>query len=652
MPWNKEDVEKHIKGLNDKQKEVWVRVANGALDRCLKQGRKQEECEVSAIRQANAVARKVNAEVDETPHVVFNDVGEVVLVEYESKGVLKDVEVFAAGEWNGDKYTEADLDEMVRAFKELKGKWKPVVKLGHKAQPKDATEQPALGFVTELKRKGKKLLATISNVPKTLMQAIKNGLYGRRSAEVLWNYRDEGKKYPRVLSAVAILGSSIPAVTTLADISKFLTQQNESGELHVYELGEERREYMIVWKENLEHVVAEVHPESAFDVTTLKENTFSGAEGVRYVGGVLKEGQDERVYIQSWLFDRRKWTMEEAKKWLNPPPLPLSESRPYTVEEWRGFAKVMKTEDGVQYPKEAYLYVPDPEKPSTWKLRIWEDPDKKVTRVQLGRAVAALSPGGFRGRKVELPPGETKKVKQKLVALYRKLGVPDEEIPKHLFSLKEDEEMTEKEFAELIKRKDEEIAQLTGQVEQLKEAQRKATEEEAKKLQQELEAKEAEISELKKYRDEAEQLRKKAEEVEAKNRELELKQKTMEVQTFVKDLKAQGKVLPRDEELVTQLLLYAPEKKEYQVKDEKGESKEASLADMIRIYLTRQDSKVSFTEQLGNVKGDGEFASVGQEVDAKVKAYMAEHRVKYAEAFEAVLKADPDLAKRYAEFKE
>ena len=34
----------------------------------------------------------------------------------------------------------------------------------------------------------------------------------------------------------------------------------------------------------------------------------------------------------------------------------------------------MKTEDGVQYPAQAFAYVPDPYKPSTWKLRLWDSP--------------------------------------------------------------------------------------------------------------------------------------------------------------------------------------------------------------------------------------------------------------------------------------
>lgn len=89
-----------------------------------------------------------------------------------------------------------------------------------------------------------------------------------------------------------------------------------------------------------------------------------------------------------------------------------------------------KTEDGVAFPKAAYAYAPDPEKSTTWKLRLWEDLEKKVTRVQLGRAAAALSPGGFRGQKVAIPSADLPAVKRKIRAEYRKLGVEDEEIPR------------------------------------------------------------------------------------------------------------------------------------------------------------------------------------------------------------------------------
>lgn len=95
---------------------------------------------------------------------------------------------------------------------------------------------------------------------------------------------------------------------------------------------------------------------------------------------------------------------------------------------------VYKTEDGKQYPAQAYAYVPDPQSPSTWKLRLWESPELKVTRAQLGRAAAALSPGGFRGNRVEIPADDLPKVKAKIRAAYRALGVKDDEIPRWVMS--------------------------------------------------------------------------------------------------------------------------------------------------------------------------------------------------------------------------
>ncbi len=91
---------------------------------------------------------------------------------------------------------------------------------------------------------------------------------------------------------------------------------------------------------------------------------------------------------------------------------------------------VMKTEDGLKFPAAAYAYVPDVESSSTWKLRLWEDLTKKVTRKQLGAAAAALSPGGFRGQKVAITAADLGAVKRKIRAEYRKLDVEDEDIPR------------------------------------------------------------------------------------------------------------------------------------------------------------------------------------------------------------------------------
>lgn len=96
-----------------------------------------------------------------------------------------------------------------------------------------------------------------------------------------------------------------------------------------------------------------------------------------------------------------------------------------SLEEVDKAARQMKTEDGVEYPSEAFAYVPDPESPSTWKLRLWESPDKKVTARQVGMAVAALG-AGFRGQKVEIPAGDLAGVKAKVRSAWNDAN-PDRE---------------------------------------------------------------------------------------------------------------------------------------------------------------------------------------------------------------------------------
>ncbi len=88
----------------------------------------------------------------------------------------------------------------------------------------------------------------------------------------------------------------------------------------------------------------------------------------------------------------------------------------------------MKRENGIDFPARDYAYVPDPQKPSTWKLRLTERPGK-VTIRQLGRAAAALSTGGFRGKKAQIPKEALSSVKRRVRQEYRKLGVKDADIP-------------------------------------------------------------------------------------------------------------------------------------------------------------------------------------------------------------------------------
>lgn len=90
--------------------------------------------------------------------------------------------------------------------------------------------------------------------------------------------------------------------------------------------------------------------------------------------------------------------------------------------------RTTKREDGEDFPQEAFAYVPDPERPSTWKLRLWDSLDERETRAQVSRAVQALSPAGFRGNRVDIPAEDVAGVKARVRAAWNRVN-PDREVP-------------------------------------------------------------------------------------------------------------------------------------------------------------------------------------------------------------------------------
>jgi hypothetical protein len=144
---------------------------------------------------------------------------------------LNDVEVFALGTWNGDRYTVQDIEDLVKNTNELLEKVKPYAKLGHDDNQSllQADGYPSAGWITKLKRQGNKVLADFSDVPKVIYQLIKNKAYKRVSSEIFWNFKDTetDKVYSRVLKAVAFLGGDTPAVTTLKDIAALYGRRDQ-----------------------------------------------------------------------------------------------------------------------------------------------------------------------------------------------------------------------------------------------------------------------------------------------------------------------------------------------------------------------------------------------------------------------------------------
>jgi hypothetical protein len=92
-----------------------------------------------------------------------------------------------------------------------------------------------------------------------------------------------------------------------------------------------------------------------------------------------------------------------------------------------------KTKEGL--PKEAFAIVGDAENPETWKLPHHQrsilralrgklDIEKTVDWERMPAAVAALSPGGYRGQRVDASPEQILEAAKHLATHYRKAGKP------------------------------------------------------------------------------------------------------------------------------------------------------------------------------------------------------------------------------------
>lgn len=211
-----------------KRGDKWV-VTDESGEKVLGEHENEEDAkkQLAAIEASKAKSKKMEA---------FG-----VQVDFEDLATITDVDVFAVGTWHGanslkegDKYEENDLQNMVDAFEA--GVVNPAIKVTHG----DDNEQIDVGKVSNLRVRAGKLFADFVNVPKALYELMKKGLFKARSAEVLWNVEKDGKKWPRVLKAVALLApGQRPAVTGISEGYTFAAlycyewpQDNKSDSKH------------------------------------------------------------------------------------------------------------------------------------------------------------------------------------------------------------------------------------------------------------------------------------------------------------------------------------------------------------------------------------------------------------------------------------
>ena len=99
-----------------------------------------------------------------------------------------------------------------------------------------------------------------------------------------------------------------------------------------------------------------------------------------------------------------------------------------TALSWLQEQSLTKTEDGEKFPADGFAYVPDADNPDTWKLRMTESIDKGVTKPQLNKIAASLSPGGYKGQKANIPESSRPDVMRRIRMGYRTLGIGDDEM--------------------------------------------------------------------------------------------------------------------------------------------------------------------------------------------------------------------------------
>jgi len=130
---------------------------------------------------------------------------------------------------NGQNFTDEQIDKIITATnKMIKDQNMQIpIKLGHSEEqlvanelfPSDEGGMPALGWVKNLKKVGKKIVADLTDIPDKLYNMLEEKLYATRSIE-LWEgfVNNKGDNVGSVITGLALLGAVQPAVTNLANI--------------------------------------------------------------------------------------------------------------------------------------------------------------------------------------------------------------------------------------------------------------------------------------------------------------------------------------------------------------------------------------------------------------------------------------------------
>ncbi len=210
---------------------------------------------------------------------------------------VPNVEILETGFYNGHDFTKRDLADIVQAHTEIGDRLKPFLKLGHDEKQvllQEGKGYPAAAWITNVRanESGDRVLADFMAVPAQVKDLMDRKAYGRFSSEVLVNGTFGGKRYPKSLRAVAMLGGETPAMTGLKDFIDLYSAENADDVKVVYATIGDEKNVVRLWGQ-AEEVIPLVGDEDAILATFQR-----------------------RSEVQTVIFSKTRFkTAESAKSW-------------------------------------------------------------------------------------------------------------------------------------------------------------------------------------------------------------------------------------------------------------------------------------------------------------------------------------------------
>lgn len=280
-------------------------------------------------------------------------------------------------------------------------------------------------------------------------------------------------------------------------------------------------------------------------------------------------------------------------------------------------ARPTKREQGEDFPAEAYAYAPEPSRPSTWKLRLWDNLEDKETAAQVGRAVAALGVG-FRGEKVQIPSEDLQKVKAKVLTAWRRTH--EGEPPSVLTKKELGGGMTPEELQAALDEANAENEKLKMELEALKE---------------QLQGEEEEPEEGEMIKSLPEPLRKEYEQALAKAKEADEKLEKAADEALGKEWLGKAKDADLTDEVAAMFKSLA--------------KTEPDAANTLYEEMSRLSKALNEAEIFKENGGGGGHGDAKSRIDAMAKERAASKGITYEKAYAEIYKENADLRKELKE---